>query len=29
MDEYNYATRAWDRFIGRVQSGRIVEEGAG
>ena len=28
MDEYNYATRAWDRFIGRVQSGRIAEEGA-
>lgn len=29
MDEYNYATRAWDRFIERVQSGRIADEGAG
>ena len=28
MDEYNYATRAWDRFIQRVQSGRIAHEGA-
>ena len=28
MDEYNYAARAWDRFILRVQSGRSLDEGA-
>jgi putative spermidine/putrescine transport system substrate-binding protein len=28
MDEYNYAARAWDRFIERVQSSRALGEGA-
>ena len=28
MDEYNYAARAWDRFILRVNAGRPTEEGA-
>ena len=28
MDEYNYATRAWDRFIRRIQDTRTVETGA-
>ena len=28
MDEYNYAARAWDRFILRVNAGRQPDEGA-
>ncbi len=28
MDEYNYATRAWDRFIHRVQTSRTPDESA-
>lgn len=28
MDEYNYAARAWERFIRRVHDGRAPEDGA-
>jgi putative spermidine/putrescine transport system substrate-binding protein len=28
MDEYNYAARAWERFIRRVHDGRVPEDGA-
>jgi putative spermidine/putrescine transport system substrate-binding protein len=28
MDEYNYAARAWDRFIRRIQNGTAAEDSA-